>query len=469
MSLEITSEPPTQMEGDLKSGDVIARHLVRAVDAIVLLEPVVKQNGDTIPAGVALAQVSFAAIGAHPTIWCDVRPNHRLLFANQHDCFEDTLSSGHLDKVWASNSQDSFAGLPVSGVGTRIDLLPHSAAYRPARPEERPTAILGLKFCDGDNVSSPARFALALAIVDGAEFKPTAGDCRFGVWANPADKTTVSVDQLTLTLTPSNAPGVFHFKVAGRLEPRALGWFAFDSPLEGRDDSATPTAPAPPKPIFTALDQPQIVLGQAGLKQAFVTQRVKYATTGVLQNEVHPTGGLLWPQESTLGYGQPVFGVSGAARGGDGIAWCATKKIQTEYRTDCLFPTGAGYVYESARKPYLAPSVKSLLGDTPVGPVNSDPTVTQDPTALPTMSESLSLVSVAPLSETDKSLVYHIGIDLDCGYGPQTMHEEAYVLPPEGEIVHLLGVTLLLKPGSQPDTLQVQSAPPAAVQARSPG
>lgn len=232
MALEVTDPAPAVSEGDMKLGDVVAERRLRAADAIVLMETA---NGRrrTVPAGTVLARVDFVAARRRPTIWCDIRPTNRPLWPQEHDCFEDTRGDGHLDKIWEGDSQNHFLPFSLSGVGYYHDPMPAPVAYRAARPEERPTAVVGFKYCADDTAGDPL-FALALAIEQ--DPRRAVGACQFGGWATGSGTSTVQIAGATLAVTPAQA-GKMHFKVIGGMAPGPLRLLAAGAPTSGPADA----------------------------------------------------------------------------------------------------------------------------------------------------------------------------------------------------------------------------------------
>jgi len=472
--LEVTDAAPTLMAGDGRRGDVIAVHTVRATDAIVLLEPA-KGRHATIPAGVVLARVSFVSPNGSAVVWCDVRPSTQFMFRNERDCFQDSKGDGHLDRLWRGDSLVGFLGMARSGVEDFDDSMDAPVAYRPARPEERPTASLGYRYCDGDDLSGPARFALVLGTdPDPARWTLT-GDCRAGVWDDPADKSKVDVDGLMLTVEPGHDYTI-HFQVLNRIPPEALGPLEPKAPLQSLADTPDPAKAAAARQAILAQQAlistgvaPTIALGTVEVGQSFLSGPVKHAITGTLRNKVNPSAGIFWPQGTLMPVGQPMFGIPDAGAPGDGITWCAPMLKAGVFQTYCLVPeTDAymammdqrpGYYWLGALKPAMSPS-RASFDTAPADPASSDPTVTMGPVNLPPMTVSLQLTSIKPRAANDPTLVYDIDVLLDWGEGAQKTNSWAYELPPQGRTVAVLGTFIVLKPGASPTQMIVEAAPP---------
>jgi len=468
MALEVTDAPPTAMEGDARLGDIVAIHQLRAADAIVLLAPV-KGRRREIPAGTVLARTRFVAADSKAVVWCDIRPTGFTLSSFNHDCFEDTKGSGQLDKLWrADYRQGDFLGFAMSGVDEGGDpAAPIAAPYRPARPDERPTASMGYKYCDGDEVTSPARFRLML----GTDPDPTrwrlAGDCRAGLWGDPADKSKVDVDGLHMVVSPA-ADGAIHFKATDRIAPGPVGPLVRNAALRNvpLDDAARDSALK--SALVAAGPTPKITLGDVSVGDVFFSVPVKHGLTGTLLVRVRPTLGLFWPRGTAMPVGQPVFGVPSDDGLGDAIAWCAATKTATGYETACLNPvtdayrsmtqTDQGYYWMAKLKPALAPSRQALAGGGEGDPASSDPAVALGPIDDgPPMTATVKLASIKPKSRSDSTPVYDVEVDLDWGEGPQRINHFAYFLPDDGQAIRVMGQTLVLRRGPTPTQMTVST------------
>jgi hypothetical protein len=476
MSLEVTDAPPTMTEGEAKLDDVVAVHQVRAADAIVLLAPIKARRRD-VPAGTVLVRARFVDPGQRAVVWCDVRPTGFPFSPFNHDCFEDTKGSGQLDKMWrADYGVGGFLGFSRSGVDAAGGPMPAPAAYRPARPEERPTAFIGYKYCDGDDVSSPARFRLTA----GADFDPTrwklVGDCRAGLWSDPADKSKVDVDGLHMIVTPV-AQGAIHFSLVDRIAPGPIGPVVRYAPLRNVPQDPAARQAALKSALVAAGEPPKVATGPVAVGGTFLTVPVKHGLTGRLLVRVHPTIGLFWPKGTVMEVGQPVFGVPADTAPGDGIAWCVATKTAAAWQTACLSPvsdaymamaqTSQGYYWLAKQKPALAPTRRSLGGGGEGDPENTDPAVALGPIDDgPPMTASLKLAAIRPRSKTDATLVYDVEVDLDWGEGPQPINRIPYTLSPDGQTIRVLGQVLLLQPGASPGEMSV-TAPTTPVAAPS--
>ena len=472
MALEVTDAPPSLTEGAAQIGDVIAVQPVRAADAIVTTAPIQGRHR-TVPAGTVLVRARFLDPAEHAVVWCDIRPASWPTLAS-HDCFEDSHNSGQLDQTRPGDFvRGGFLGFGMSGIGA-AEAMPAPIGYRPARPEERPAAYLAYKYCDGDDVVSPARFRL----VAGDSPDPTTwrqqGDCRAGVWSDPADKSKVDVDGLHLIVTPAGDRTI-QFRVVDRLPPGPLGLLVRYRPLRSLADTDALAADAARAatlkgPALIPTGQVTIAPGQVDIGQAFVTAPVKHALTGHLLNRVRPTKGLFWPAGTMMDLGQAVFGVPFAGAPGDGIAWCVASQKDDGWQASCLEPitdsymamtaSDQGYYWAAKMKPPLAPNSASLGGGGEGDPASNDPTVALGPIDEPApLTASLKLASVHPRSRNDPDLVYDLDVDLDWGEGPQRLHRVSFGLPPDGQAIRVMGQVLLLQPGGD-DTHIAVSAPP---------
>jgi len=450
MALAVTDAGPTITEGVMKLGDVIGLHRLTAADGIVLLEPVKGRHGD-IPAGVALARMIYARPGVHPPTWCDVRPTGRILWMQEHDCFQDSTGGGHLDRIALADSLVHFLGFAQSGIQDPVP-LERPVAYRPAGADELPVVTLGFKYCDGDGVTGPPRFAVTLSARDeSTEAPPHIGLCSLGVWPDRADKTRVDVSGLTVQMTQT-APGEFHFKVIGRLPPGPLAMIGASGPvrsLAAGPPVLVPVGVAQTRSMLVAAGAaPEIKTGSIGLYDTFVLMPVKHGITGTLGNRVHFTGQSIWQKGHHLDAGQPLFGIPVRNRGDGGIIWCAPKQTNGAYHADCLLPLARGYSWAPDAKPALAPSWGSIAFYFDFdNQLSSDPIVDEGPVALPPMTLQLQFSAVTVDKAGVPALVYHIDYFLDWGEGPQAIAKVTKELPPAGSPLDVLGTHLLLKPG----------------------
>jgi len=471
MTLEITDAAPTAMDGLMTHGDIIARHTLRSSDAIVLLQPIKGQHGD-VPAGAVLAKVLFASSNPNTVLWCDIHTPHRLFFPQMRDCFQDPAGAGKLTKVWQGNSLFHFLGFSTSGVGYPVNDVETPATYRPARPEERPTGSLGYKYCDGDGVSTPPRFAVVLSIQDpDGEFQ-MAGDCRFGLWPDPADKSKVQLDGLMVDIKPAGA-GALQYHVTGRIPAEQLGSLRPDQPVQDLADAPSELALQQTRRLMLAQATlaptgapPKIVSGPVGIGQNFVSISLKHNITGVLLNRISSTAPL-GGGGPVLEVGQPVFGVPDTLLPGDGMSWCApTRKPEGGYETICLSPTGndflprfTGYFWNAKAKPAMSPNPARLGWNGGGGVASSDPAIRLGPVNLPPMTLTVKLTEEASETANAGVLVYPVEMDLDWGEGPQMIARSDYELTPAGRVIQIAGVKMRLKSGADAAHLVVEAIP----------
>jgi len=448
----------------MKLGDVIAIHQLRAAEARVLLAPV-KGRRRELPAGLALARMTFIEHSQTASVWCDLRPTGRPLWPQEHDCLRDSNESGQFDQLWQGDSLKSgFLGFGLSGVGLFDDPAPPPTAYRAATPDERPTALLGFRYCDGDGVKTPPRFAVAAAPPNSDGYWPLIGACRAGVWPDPADRSTVEVNGMILQVTP-NKDGSLHYRVVRPLPAETIAPLRFGAPIMSLAEAPTPQATAAARDalirrgaLVSAGAPPAISFGPVQTGGVFLTAPVKHALTGTLQNRISP--GLMWRLDSAVEVGQPVFGLAGAGWGGDGIIWCAPRLKGGVFETACFLPVGDGYLWIPHREPALLPDQRAINSVSQTGSVSSAPSVKPGPVDLPPMTVALMLRDIVPRSKTDPTPVYLIDVRLDWGEGAQKINTWAYVLPPVGRIINVLGAQMLLQPGSAPGQMTVAAAPP---------
>lgn len=342
--VEVLDAAPSAMEGQLKSGQAIAQHRVRALEAVVTTAAVKAKHRD-IPAGTALARVDTDK-GAY---WCDARPTGIWSLGNT-DCLTDTDGDGRLDRLATGKPASFKAGLTVSQLYDEAKEPRFDLAARPAAPQERPVEMIGYVYCEGNGVSGPPRFSSAVSD-DGASWD-YAG-CSFGQWPNSDDKSSVKVDQLQLTVTPT-ADGLA-YKVANRIAPGSLAPLVPAQPFLAADQAPSKAQAA----LAKAAELSQEILVPTGaaivntgaIKKGGVVLSVPvaYGVTGRLENEVKPLG-LFARGQAPLPVGQPVYGVPmGSFRRDDAdVIWCALrsetdKKGKRKFSTLCLPKNPMGY------------------------------------------------------------------------------------------------------------------------------
>lgn len=301
------------------------------------------------------------------------------------------------------------------------------------------------------------------------------GDCRAGLWTDPADKSKVDVDGLPMVVTPVAAGGI-HFKLAGRIAPGPIGPIVRYAPLRNVPLDPAARLAALRSALVLAGEPPEVLPGNTGVGDPFLTAPVKHGLTGHLLVRVFPRFGVLWPKGTEMPVGQAVFGVPSYAGPGDGIAWCAAARKANGWETTCLEPesdsymqmvqTDLGYFWSAKLRLPLAPNRFALSMAGEGDPASTDPVVAPGPIDEgPPMTATLKLAGAKPKSKTDPTLVYYIDVDLDWGEGAQRLNQVSYELPPEGKAIRVLGQVLLLKPGSDDTHMAVSepATPPASV------
>jgi hypothetical protein len=334
--VEITAAPTRATSGTLSRGTVVAQRTIVVREAAVLLDPVKTVSRD-IPAGTALARLD--RLGSAEPAWCDMR---KLSLFNSRgvDCLEDSDHDGRLDRVIYGH----VLGLtPVSiDYVTRGEPLAASAAIRPARPDERPTAEIGYMYCKGDGATEPPRFAFAVKTGD-RSFEANTLACPFGAWAQEGDK-IAKVDAVALKVTPGDKPA---FQLTQDYTAGPLGHVAPGESLVEAAKAATPAEStraklvellqAPLKPVGPA----EVHAGEAKTGDVILSIPVTNGITGRLTAPVKALG--LFASKTPLPTGQGVFGVP---MSDNTIVWCAPREETAKdgtrsYDTVCLPQAGA--------------------------------------------------------------------------------------------------------------------------------
>jgi hypothetical protein len=349
MPLELTDAPLLHTEGEMAPGDVIAQHTLRVKAARVLLEPTTGTFRGAMPAGSILSAVSTPTKGF--ILWCDVTKGVSIWWGPVHDCLVE--ENGKFAYQAGGASTDHFLGLDEEYIGGKGKPLAAPVAYREATPQERPTALLGYKWCEGDGVNAPPRFALAVSVPGEDKWTsvPVVG-CRYGFWPDPKDRSVVDVDGLRVKVTPVRGTDRLRFSVAGRIPP-----IAEIAPLSATDSvhavgaaPAASTAPATDPAAAQAPNDPPVapdrallptgapVAGQDSVLkpgQPFLTMPVRHGVTGVLQNEVRVRQA--FDSGDAIPVNQPLFGLPIREHPGQ-IVWCAPRRgSEGPWRTICLY------------------------------------------------------------------------------------------------------------------------------------
>jgi len=376
--VEVIDAPLIAAAGVLKKGETIAQHTVRATDAVVVTEAVKGKHRD-IPAGTALARVDAAG----GPFWCDVRPTSRWSFGSL-DCLADSNGDGRLDRLATGKPASTYFGLSVTRLYDEPKEQGRSAAFRQASADERPKALIGYRYCEGDAIGAPPRFTSTLSVFGGEWDFELARGCAFGEWPDPADKSLVQVDRVRLKVAPG--PDGIAYQVLDRIPPQAMALLVTGAPFRTAADAPTPEQAKEAK----AAEMAQAVLVPAGAARLPAGPRakgdvvlsvpVRHGVTGTLRNEVRPLG-LFEMGKAPLPVGQPVYGVPMNGAGGAGVIWCALRSNgesgdKRRFNAVCLPRDGSGYRWLSA---FPALLVTRLSYNPQVTSAATAPTVAQGP------------------------------------------------------------------------------------------
>jgi hypothetical protein len=442
-SFDLTDAAPTAVEGDIVLKGVIAQHQLRFADARVLVAAV-ESPTHHIPAGTVLARVTTDEKNL-PVVWCDLRPK----IGGQQDCLADSAGSGRFDQILIGYSSSYFLGFGRGGV-SQPQTLPAPAAYRTASVAERPTALLGYQWCDGDGVSGPPRFAYAVNMPgDDRWMSGGALGCAFGGWPDPQDHQHVDLDGHRLTVTVDAKTGHMRYRFEGRIPPvEGLKPLVAGAPLAPPTLSAAIGAAvqqaAPDKPLVADGRPPAVVSGALASGQPFFTVGVRHGVTGVLIVEAQDHATF---SEHRLPVGTPVYGMPMAGSSAAAIVWCAPQQAGSSggqpgrWTTYCM-PAGDRAFMWTQAKPAMMPLDLSWGGWT--GKMNSAPTVERRPVALPPMVLSYAFGGW----NKDRWLV--VLVQLDWGEGPQTLH--AISVPPSADgsaRLKVMGGEVIIHPAPQ--------------------
>ena len=387
MPMSLTDAPPTAMEGEVSKDGVIAQHVLRVDQARVLTSPVQGRFRE-IPAGTALARVEIAG-PAQLVVWCDLRANTKWNSRGSFECLTDTKGAGAFDQSWAGVSDYYFAAAGFNVVSSPRTLAA-KATYREARPDERPTLLLGFKWCDGDGATKPARFARALQASGDTRWFVAGSYCAGGALA-PLGGGALALGALKVTTAPGATPTALHYTVEGRLPPTPLtqpvlsGLADLSAPPAAKLDRAAAPQPEPSlKPLVPAGAPPTVTAGEVAKGQPFFTVGVRHGVTGVLKQEVRGKG---WFFDKALPVGQPVYGVPMAGAGSTGLVWCAPRqddkprgKSPTRWAAACLPQSAAQANWVEAQTAMMSVNLAWYAGsratnllDVERGPVDLPP------------------------------------------------------------------------------------------------
>jgi hypothetical protein len=337
------------VSGEIRRGDVIARHTLHIADARVLTQTVQGRFRE-IPAGTALARVQTDK----RVLWCDLRENRKWMSRGLFDCLTDSRGDGRLDQTWTGLTPYYFAASGAAVVRDPRTLAEIAPGYRPARPEERPVIKLGYQWCDGDGAAKPARFVHVLRTAEDDDWSAgLLGGCKAGQTI-PADGKPATFDDLSITLSPGGESGVLRYAVSGRLKPiadlapvaPAPGLYTRDSQAAkaaeaAAADAAARAANAELKPLIVEGLAPTLAQGTLTKGQPLLTVAVRHGVTGVLKHDLSGKGQFF---DQPLVTGQPVYALPMDA----GLVWCAPRQGQkplsketTLWSSACFRETGA--------------------------------------------------------------------------------------------------------------------------------
>jgi len=455
--VELLEGPPAAVEGEMSIGDVIGRHGLRAIEARVLLAPVAGGRRQ-LPAGTALAKVTINR-GMGTTVWCDIRAWGGEGRRAEHDCLADSRNRGVFDQLWLGESPGYFLG-PGVNVVRSPRTLPQPVAYRQARPDERPRGLLGYRWCGGDAVSSPPRFAPAVtASGDKLWTSDPARGCALGVWVDVSGTRQLDVDGHVLHVEPTEKPGVLRYRFvdedmpAGPVAKVSLGQGPEAARLASQPSgSGTPLATPALRALVAAGAGPATVSGPLAKGQAFFTVGVKHGLTGVLKNEVQ---GHAWLSDRKLPFDQPLYGVPMAGSSGPGIVWCAPQAKAGDGKTkvwsaSCLVDGGGKYVWVNARPALMTLDLHWTEGG---GRTATPPSVERRAVELPAMSLSYAF------GGWNKQHWLVVDMQIDWGEGPQTLRSISVPPAEDGAaILRVMGADIRVRPGPSKSSTQIEQA-----------
>jgi hypothetical protein len=399
------------------------------------------------------------------SLWCDIHMRPGLFHPMEHDCLSER--DGKFVQIWIGVSPSYFLGIE-KGAARADAVLPAPAAFREARPEERPTGLLGYKWCGGDTSIAPPRFALAVA--DRASDKWISGGplaCRFGFWPDDKDRTRVDVDGLKVRTTSGSDATTLHYTVSGRIPP--IGELAEVTPMDSvhpvgataasasgeglKPSEAQAGAPLQPHAPVSALvptGAPVLVAsGELKAGQTFLTMPVRHGLTAVNT----------FAEQDVLPVDQPLFGLPPSKMGG-AVVWCAPRQTggpsASRWSSICLAEQGGIYFAVEIPTAMMATSLPWRKAH-PISP----PTIEPGPASLPPMT-----VSYVFLGFTDPTLptrFARVEVQLDWGEGPKPIRSLSAAVGPDGLArFSLLDGQFTLKPGPAPAKRgDAQASPPA--------
>ena len=487
---DMTDRPVAAIEGEMKRGDVIARHTVRVSDAIVLDQPAPGMHGE-VPAGTVLVRVSAPA---KTPVYCDVRPGVKLMWADEYDCYQ-AHTDGVITILWQGFTPTHFAPFGDNDLEPKLPLK--FTAYHAAKDDERPIAQVGYRWCSGDGVTSPPRFAIVVSELNNEAKWGQAGPCAFGVWPTAEDKAHVEFAGLHMDVSPG-ADGAMKYKVVDRVPAGPLASLEGDDPVitiaqltaasaaaaaraaapSGAPANAPPVIGPPviaqlaptPRPVITPhviappvvaqaaspalrfARRTELVSGNLGVGDTVANAALKHGLTGKLQNRVAPRA--MFGHDTPVEVGQPVYGLPEK----DGrVIWCAPRQIDGKADTACFIPTGeqGGYFWLPHRKPALMP-FDSLYSLGARGLADNEPSVHVEPVDFPEVKLRI-LMGAANPPKGGAGWTYRLDVWADSGEGEDKMRSLLYEPAASGTVYDLFGVRARFAPDPKDPTRLVVS------------
>ena len=363
MLLEITDAPVQAAQGVMQRGDVIAIHTLRAREAIMIDAPLEGISRD-FEAGSRfglLAMFSEPNTATAPSApqqraWCDMSADDRFFATSNRNCFMDRDGDGSLDYAMMVEPRQGRAAVTLGRTMEQRTIEP--LPYRMADADDRPTGEFGYQYCEGDNLTGPARFAPVYRAT-GDEGWPAQTRCSLGSWPDPENPSRVNAGDLELDITPGEDGLIY--AVVSRLsaEPVYVGGGNGDVPTPIRElgtrqqESRARINALRVRPL-EANGALELEAGVFSEQAAIATLPIRYGATGRLRNEVRQTTG--WGRDEPLPVGTPVYGIPMGNHGLNArMTWCAPRREDDGWDAVC-FPTLGTTTYwlESHRSFYSA-------------------------------------------------------------------------------------------------------------------
>lgn len=455
LPLELTDAPVERTEGVIGLHEAIARHTIRAADAIVVEQPI-EGGRRAIPAGTVLAKVYLTTNGQQTTLWCDMRT-----FGgggdSRFDCLSDSQGTGKVDSQWSSLTSDEFLGFGGDEDIKFKRRMENPASFHEAKPEERPTGMIGYEWCGGDAVTQPPRFEVSATFSGGYWEESETHACPFGEWAD-ATKTTVSVDAIKVEVKPGPKPNTLAFKVDGRIAPELIAHLEPGGPIRSRaaasGEAAIDQSALVEQSLMPTGAPAHVASGPISKGDTIYSIGARHGITGVLTSDVW-LGKYVYfhqaqpPDAPSLKVGQIIYARTVADADAVHIVWCAPRKSDSGHWTDavCLPTDGTGYVWIEAKPAML---VGTLLIPEALRPYATPPIVRRQPVDLPPMT--LSYV----FRGWSKGAA-NIDAQVDWGEGPQSFKTTALSAGANGAAdLPVASGKILIRPGATPEDADVQ-------------